>query len=139
MTLARHTTGVLLQRQTTAFGKAKDDVDTQALVADELMPARLSFGVMQVLNNVRSAISDLSAASADLAKTQRDTVRKLIGDLSAAVTKENEEAKKAAGAADVAALSAPLQTAAAAATADPHIAATQQLQDVYETCVAPST
>jgi hypothetical protein len=131
--------GQRLLRMVTAADNARSES-----IAIASIPARadataktLAYGLRQVLNNVRSSVSDLSSARADIVKTQTSTVHNLIGDLAKATEQEQKAAEQAKGAAMVASEDPDAVAKANDAAAAANTPGVRRLQNVYERCVAP--
>jgi hypothetical protein len=133
----------LLGERLLSMVMAADNARSESIViasnpADAEATAKtLAYGLRQVLNNVRSSVSDLSSASADIVKSQTSTVHNLIGDLAKATEREQKAAEQAKGAAMVASGDPDAVAKANDAAAAADTPGVRRLQNVYERCVAP--
>lgn len=130
------TQGVLISQRINEFSLANSAtrVAVQAAADDKVVAARLSFGLHQVLNNARLAITNASLPVDNLVVSQRDSVQAMMGTLARRIEEEQQEADRTVGAAGT--TNDPASNAAAAAAAgESESPARVYLQGVYERCV----
>jgi hypothetical protein len=132
--LSKSPRGLLLQQQGRQLSAAKDATRAEAKAADTVAAQRLSYGLHQVLNNARLALSNLSSPGDSMVIAQRDAVQAMIGDLAKAVAEEQKQSERTIGAAGVAADSDDTNTAASHAATEARSAGRVRLQQVYEQC-----